>query len=108
MTSSVNKYVDTLKYTSYVIDKDSPPTKAFSNIVLSSFGLNDDVGSDTRPASFSLSLNYDPVIFDITKNVQLQVPNTTTARAGLDQAADLFQAAPKPSATTKATPKGSN
>ena len=98
--SGVNKYVDTLKYTMYTIDNAQPSTKAFNNVVLTSFGLNSDAGSTTRPASFSVTLTYDPLIFDITKNVQLQIPSQTTTRAGLDNADALFQNVPKP--TTKA------
>lgn len=98
--SSVNKYVDTLKYTKYVVGNDKTTTPAFSDIVLKSFGLNPAGGDpNTRPASFTITLAYDPLIFDITKNVQLKVPTQVTTRAGLDKPGDLFQAAPAIPAT---------
>lgn len=103
--TAVNKYVDTLKYTKYSVDKGVTSKKAFSSVVLSSFGVNNEGGPGTRPTSFSISLTYDPAIFDITQNTELQVPSQTTTRAGLDSSTDLFQAAPKPPAVK---PKGSN
>ncbi len=95
LLSSVNKYVDTLKYTNYTVDKSGTPAKAFSNVVLASFGLNSDRSANVKPASFSITLNYDPLIFNIAKTVELQVPSQVTTRAGLDKPAALFQSAPK-------------
>ncbi len=94
--SSVNKYVDTLKYTKYTVGSDKTTTPAFNNVVLKSFGLNPAGTTSARAASFSITLSYDPVIFDITKKVTLQVPTKVTTRAGLDKPGDLFQAAPIP------------
>ncbi|HXR49835.1 MAG TPA: hypothetical protein VN778_02310, partial [Verrucomicrobiae bacterium] len=37
--STINKYVDTLKFTTYTTDSNKTPTKAFSDVVLSSFGF---------------------------------------------------------------------
>lgn len=102
--SSVNKYVDTLKYTKYSVDKSDTFAPAFSSVVLKSFGLNSESSANTRPASFSITLTYDPVIFDIAKNVELHVPSQVTTRASLEKAADLFQSAPK----TPLVPGGGN
>ncbi|HSX46321.1 MAG TPA: PilN domain-containing protein [Candidatus Saccharimonadia bacterium] len=97
--SSVNTYVDTLKFTTYTTDASSTPSKAFSNIVLSSFGLNAQNGGAQSPqaASYTINLSYDDPIFDITKNVKLSVPSETTTRSALAQPTDLFQSAPSSS-----------
>jgi hypothetical protein len=72
--ASVNKYIDTLKFTTYTTDTDnqSGQTKAFNNIVLSSFALSSDSS--------------------ITQKVKLDVPSLTTTRAQVGNPTDLFQA----------------
>ncbi|PID30720.1 hypothetical protein CSA80_04330 [Candidatus Saccharibacteria bacterium] len=45
------------------------PPKAFSEVVLSEFGRND------KGATFTITLKYNPDIFDDTKEVQLIVPS---------------------------------
>ena len=91
--SSVNKYADTLKYTTYITDQSEAKTKAFSSVVMTSFGVNAGQ-AQSRTATYSLTLNYDTSIFDITKKALLSVPKLTTTRASIDQPQDLFQAAP--------------
>jgi hypothetical protein len=84
--SSVNKYVDTLKFTTYS-DGTTQGTKAFNNVVLNSFGINGSSGQSSQSVIYEIKLNYDPAIFDITKDVTLSVPSVTT-HAGVT---DLFQ-----------------
>jgi Tfp pilus assembly protein PilN len=93
--SSVNKFVDTLKFTTYKFDgADSEGgQKAFSNVVMSSFGLSG-VQNTGQAASYSLTFLYDKNIFDVTKTVELSVPSITTTRSALEKPSDLFQAAP--------------
>jgi Tfp pilus assembly protein PilN len=100
--ATVNKYVDTLKFTTFS-DDSNPGTKApaFSNVVLTGFALSADNKSKT--ASYVINLKYDPAIFNITKNVKLAVPQLTTTRASLESPTDLFQAAPP---NTGTLPKG--
>jgi cell division protein FtsB len=84
---TVNQYVDTLKFTTYAVkgDTSKSATKAFSNVVLSSFSLGDD------QASYTINVSYDPNIFDITKDVDLTVPEQETTRSKVDQpSTDLF------------------
>ncbi len=97
--SNVNKYVDTLKFTTYNTSSNSAATKAFTNVVLSSFGLNGASTDKSQAATYTITLGYDKTIFDITQSVTLSVPNLTTTRSELDQPGDLFKAAPvtKPS-----------
>jgi Tfp pilus assembly protein PilN len=91
--ASVNKYVDTLKFTTYTSDKAADSAKAFSNVVLSSFGI---ATGDTsgKPAAFTVTFSYDKNIFDVSQDVKLNIPNSTTTRADLDKPSDLFEAAP--------------
>lgn len=101
--SSVNKYVDTLKFTTYTTQDDQTSKPAFSNIVLSSFGLGDGGGSKSNPhpANYTITLSYDTAIFDTTQKVTLSVPNLISTRSE-SQPADLFKANP----TTKAKTTG--
>jgi len=95
--ASVNTYIDTLKFTNYTSDNVAQPTKAFSNVVLSSFGLNSapsGQAQSTPPASYTITFAYDKTIFDITQTVKLAVPTETTTRSAVTQANDLFQAPP--------------
>ncbi|MFO0781863.1 MAG: PilN domain-containing protein [Candidatus Saccharimonadales bacterium] len=89
---AVNKYVDTLKFTTYEIDGDQTKQKAFKDVVLSSFGVSD--SGQGRAANYSITFSYDPNIFDVSKKVTLAVPNLTTTRSAIEQPVEeLFQAA---------------
>ncbi|HVC36681.1 MAG TPA: hypothetical protein VNE40_04565 [Candidatus Dormibacteraeota bacterium] len=87
--STVNQYVDTLKFTTYTTGtssgNNSSSTKAFSGVVLSSFGRSD------KGASYTINLSYDPNIFDITQTIKLVVPQQVTTRSEVDQPAALFR-----------------
>lgn len=90
--STVNKFVDTLKFTMYTTDsdvKDAESSKAFTSVVLSTFSLSAGEGSK---ASFGLTMAYDPVIFETTKKVSLTVPNLITTRSELEKPTELFTA----------------
>lgn len=92
--ANVNKYIDTLKFTKYTTDTNKTPAQAFSNVVLSNFSLSTSQNPG-QAASYTITLSYDNVIFNITQNVKLTVPNQVSTRAQIDQPSDLFQAAPK-------------
>jgi hypothetical protein len=98
--SSVNQYVDTLKNATYTTGSSSGSNPAFKNVVLSSFGLNS-TATNAQPANYTITLSYDQNIFDITQNVTLTVPSSTTTRSsGSSQSTtDLFQASPTQSTT---------
>jgi len=89
--SSVNKYVDTLKSTTYTVTNGSSSTKAFNSVVLTAFGLNTGSKDQSQAANYTISLSYDPTIFDNTQTVTLNVPNVTT-RAQVQNPSDLFKA----------------
>lgn len=98
--ANVNQYIDTLKHATYTTKDNSSAKPAFSNVVLSSFSLNTDTSDPSQAANYTITLAYDPAIFDNTQNVTLTVPKITTTRLTLEQgqaATDLFKAAPAPS-----------
>lgn len=69
----INNYVDTLKFTTYQTDEEgSQPMPAFTNVTVTQIGRSVD------GAGIELSLTFDPQIFNITKNVTLNVPNIVT------------------------------
>jgi Tfp pilus assembly protein PilN len=83
---SINKFVDTFKFTQYqAADSDGSDKKgAFSDVVLSTFARDD------KGATFQVTLTYDPLIFDGTKNMKLVVPDTITTRSQTEQPTQLF------------------
>ncbi len=97
--SSVNKYVDTLKFTNYTTDKTTGTSHAFNSVVLSNFGLGTNASNTSQPASYTIMLAYDKNIFDITQKINLSIPSTTTTRAQIDQPTDLFKAPSTPAPT---------
>ncbi len=74
---AVNRYADTLKFTSYKAGTEGETKPALKDVVLASFG-RDDTG-----AAFTITLGFDPTIFDSTKEVQLSVPSAVTTRSQL-------------------------
>jgi hypothetical protein len=98
--TTINQYVDTLKFTTYTSNTVTTATNAFSNVVLSSFGLNSDSTDPSQAASYTITLSYDKNIFDTTQTVTLSVPHLVTTRSEIDQPGDLFKAAPATSSST--------
>lgn len=79
----VNAHVDTLKLTAFKPEEDAELIPAFSNVVLAQFGRDKD------EASFKISLEFDPQIFDANRKITLVVP-TTVATRNQAESADLF------------------
>jgi hypothetical protein len=95
--ASVNQYVDTLKLTNYSTAGGSSSSPAFSNVVLSDFGLNTNSTDASQAATYTITFSYDKNIFDITQNITLSVPNVVT-RAQVTNPTDLFKASSSSSA----------
>ena len=99
--STVNKYADTLKFTTFAITGGGDTAaavagnKAFSDVVLSSFGVasqeKDQRGAAAK-VTFTLTVAYEPTIFDITKEVKLIIPKLVSTRSQVLQPTDLFTA----------------
>lgn len=68
----VSTYTDTLKKTNYKVG-DGSMQHAFSNVVLTNFGRND------QGASFNITFSFDPAIFDSANNITLTVPVSADA-----------------------------
>jgi hypothetical protein len=81
--SDVNKFVDTLKFTEYTKDKETK--RAFSEVVLASFGRAD------KGASYTINLKFDPIIFSNTEKVDLTVPEKVTTRSETEKPTALFE-----------------
>ena len=97
--ATVNKFVDTLKFTEFyeVEDEDAVEAAeeeteapddaetAFSEVVLSSFSVGDD------GASYQITFIFDPIIFDNTRDIALFVPNIISTRSEVERPTELFQ-----------------
>ena len=84
---SINKFVDTLKFTSFTTADDSTKNPAFINVVLSKVDRND------KAASYTIDAGFDTSLFDATKKVSLVVPKETTTRSIIntpDSTSNLF------------------
>lgn len=81
----VNTFVDTLKFTTYTTADNSNAQDAFSAVVLSQFSRNN------AGASYTITLNFDPAIFDSAHDVKLKVPNIISTRSAVEQPTDLFK-----------------
>lgn len=83
---TVNRFTDTLKFTTYHTENMPKDEKlAFSNVVLSAFGR------DSKGASYTINFTFDPIIFSEAEEVTLTVPNKITTRSQTEQPAALFQ-----------------
>jgi hypothetical protein len=87
----INVFIDTLKFTKY--KSGDQTANAFSNVVLTAF-TRDDESSDA-PATYELTLSFDPTIFDNTKEVSLEVPAGVTTRSTTEKPGPLFQSQPE-------------
>lgn len=75
--STVNTYIDSLKGTTYHTDQDTETeVRAFSNVVLASFGR------DTQSASYSITLTFDPIIFSEVDEVVFSISAVPKNGAG--------------------------
>lgn len=119
--STVNKFIDQMKFTTYELadgdpatlldqdpSNDKPNTKgsAFSNVVLDSHEIENQenvVEKNGGPIAYKIIANFDPNIFKFVKNVPktvkpvtLNVPNKVTTRSVIERP-DITLFAPKAS-----------
>lgn len=81
--TAINKFVDTLKFTTYKVD--DTEKSAFSSVVLNSFSPT------PSSTNYSMSFKYEPVIFDSNNDIKLVVPaNKITTRSETEKPG-LFQ-----------------
>lgn len=85
----VNRYVDTLKFTTF--DKDGAVTAAFKPVVLSSFERKDEDGG-SEIVTYTIEATFEPALFDITKDVKLNIPkNQITTRSVTERPNPVFE-----------------
>jgi Tfp pilus assembly protein PilN len=72
---SVNKFVDTLKFTTYTTGGNSEKKKAFSDVKLTK------IDRDEKEATYTINLSFDPALFSSAQDVALIVPQETTTRS---------------------------
>lgn len=81
---TVNKFVDTLKFTEFKTD--GTQERAFFEVVLSSFG------KDVKGASYTINLKFKPAVFDSAHDIELIIPNIITTRSQTEKPDEaLFQ-----------------
>jgi hypothetical protein len=86
--AAVNIYTDSLKFTNYNVEGETEDIKpAFSDVVLASFGRNDNTNT------YNITFSFDPAIFAQDKTVVLQLPqmNTSQSNIGRPDANTLFE-----------------
>lgn len=88
---TVNKFVDTLKFTEYQTDQTIKP---FTNVVLTDFAVSEDDTSGKK-ATYQIDLTFDPIIFNGTVDGSLQVPKIISTRSITEKPSDLFEQLPK-------------
>lgn len=82
---SVNRFVDTLKFTQFTKKNETNTPRAFSKVVLTVFGKSD------KGASYTIDLAFDPFIFDGADEPKLIVPKQITTRSETEKPDALFQ-----------------
>lgn len=81
----VNRYVDTLKFTTFTTDEEgAAPKPAFSAVVLTDFGR------DETEASFTVEFSFDPILFDITRKINLIIPQDFVTKHSDVSSVNLF------------------
>lgn len=94
---TINRFVDTLKFTNYTASTNpetSETGSAFSEVVLTKYGVANGAGGAGR-VSYAIDFKFNPIIFDNTKTVKLTVPNIISTRSVVEKPTDLFEAKPK-------------
>lgn len=84
----VNKFVDTMKFTTQSVDGKESADKPFTGVVMSEFSRN------SEGTTYTINLSYDDAIFDNGKTVVLTVPKITSTRSETEKPTELFQALP--------------
>lgn len=89
---SVNTFIDTLKFTTYIVNSSDSPKSAFPSVIESSFSIG------AKNVGYSLNVTFDPALFANNildsqghpKAPTLQVPKLTTTRSITDDPANLL------------------
>ncbi|MBI2589282.1 hypothetical protein HYW35_03745 [Candidatus Saccharibacteria bacterium] len=85
---TVNTFIDTLKFTTYMVGDQDTPHSAFTSVVESTFAIN------ATNVSYTLDISFDPQLFannlldsqDHPQEPKLSVPKLTTTKSGVNDA----------------------
>jgi Fimbrial assembly protein (PilN) len=91
--STINVFVDTLKFTDFSVAGEQGTKKAFEKVVLSSFSLNQQEKDPKKKATYNITFNFNPDIFNKLKEVALTVPKQTTTRSETEKPTAIFDVA---------------
>lgn len=99
---TINKFADTLKFTTFKVGGDNPiEDKAFSNVVLKAFNVEDPTVAGGGGIEYELEMNFNMEIYTNSSPnnegespVDFIVPNIISTRSATQTPSDLF--APKP------------
>lgn len=100
---TVNKFADTLKFTKYKVNTaDGAEGKAFNNVVLSSFSIQEKATNPAEKATFEISVIFDEQLFKMIKQdglaedkaVTLNIPNIISTRSETEKPTELFGTQP--------------
>lgn len=87
---TVNKFVDTLKFTKFTTDRNATPESAFKEVVLTSFAKSDKI------TTYTVNLKFNPELFlGQNKTVTLVVPAIISTRSETNRPGSLFTEQPK-------------
>ncbi len=87
---NVNKFVDTIKFTTYKDNGEAvSDKKPFTGVVLKEFVRND------KETTYTIAFSFDSVIFDVNHDIALTVPKITSTRSETEKPTDLFKALPE-------------
>lgn len=91
--AAVNKFTDTLKFTSYTVESDteSDNKPAFSAVTLKEFSLDNSATDAGKAASYTIEFKYAPEIFSNAGNVKLTIPNQVTTRSETEKPSNVFE-----------------
>jgi Tfp pilus assembly protein PilN len=91
--AAVNKFTDTLKFSTFVVESDAESAKkpAFTAVTLKSFGLDGSVAGSDKAANYSIEFKYAPEIFSSAGNVKLTIPNQVTTRSETEKPSNVFE-----------------
>lgn len=81
---TVNKFVDTLKFTTFNTGDANSKQPAFKSVVL------DTIGRDDKGASYTVSVSFDPALFVPGNNINIVVPKAATTRSITESPQAIF------------------
>ena len=86
---SINKFVDTIKFTTFKDNGEESSDKPFTKVVLADHARND------KETTYTIEFGFEAVIFDANHEIALTVPKIVSTRSETEKPTDLFKALPE-------------